>query len=179
MKVLKRIGIVLLSLIVVILITAAFLPKNFEVKRSVVINKSNTEVFGFIKYLKNQDQYSVWAEQDPFMKKTFKGTDGEVGFTSEWKSDSANVGSGSQSIIELMDNKKIVTELTFNEPFESKAIATMEVESKGENSAEVSWITAGSFPYPANIFLPFIGMDKALGTDFEKGLAKLKAILEK
>jgi len=178
MKILKRISIVILSIVAVILITAAILPKAFEVKRSLVIKKPSNEVFSYIKYLKNQDNYSVWAEMDPFSKKEFTGNDGEVGFTSTWKSDSANVGSGSQTILEIVENEKIVTELNFTEPFESKAVSTMQVKNIDSLQTDVIWITAGSFPYPTNIFLPFANMDKNLGKDFENGLQKLKGILE-
>jgi hypothetical protein len=35
---------------------------------------------------------------DPDMKKTYRGTDGTVGFVSEWESNKKDVGTGEQEI---------------------------------------------------------------------------------
>jgi hypothetical protein len=40
-------------------------------------------VYDYVKYLKNQNDYSVWAKIDPGMKTEFRGKDGTVGFVSE------------------------------------------------------------------------------------------------
>jgi hypothetical protein len=76
-------------------------------------SKTLESVFSYLKLLKNQDNFSVWAKMDPTMTKTFKGNDGQVGFVSAWDSPMKNVGSGEQEILEIEENVKIVSELRF------------------------------------------------------------------
>lgn len=75
MKILKNTIIVIISLVVIVLIIAAFVPSEFKVEREVTINKPLTEVFDYVKYLKNQENYSVWSKIDPNMKREFIGVD--------------------------------------------------------------------------------------------------------
>ena len=59
MKALKYILGIVFAIILLLLIVAAFAPKNYEVEREVTINKPLREVFNYVKYLKNQDNYST------------------------------------------------------------------------------------------------------------------------
>jgi hypothetical protein len=79
MKIIKRILFALLGLIAVALIAALFIPKDYAVEREISINQPKDSVFNYVKYLKNQNNFSVWAKTDPDMKKTFSGVDGTVG----------------------------------------------------------------------------------------------------
>jgi len=72
------------AIVVLIMILAMIAPKSYDVSRSIVINKPLTDVYSYLILLKNQDNWSPWAEKDPNMKKTFTGTDGEVGFVFTW-----------------------------------------------------------------------------------------------
>jgi hypothetical protein len=87
-KVLIGIGIV----IIIPLIVALFLKKNYEVQREILINKPKQQVFIYLKFLKNQNNFSKWASMDRNMEKTYKGTDGTVGFVSAWTSTNPDVG---------------------------------------------------------------------------------------
>jgi len=80
MKILKRIGIVLGALIVLLLLIALFVPKPYAVSRSVTISRTPTDVINYVRYLKNSDQYNKWVMMDPAMQKSFRGSDGEKGF---------------------------------------------------------------------------------------------------
>lgn len=179
MKILKNILLGLAILIAIPLIVALFIPGKYAVEREVIINKPKQEVFHYIKMLKNQDNFSVWAQADPNMKKEYKGTDGTVGFISSWDSDNENVGKGEQEIIKITEGERIDTKLRFKEPFEAQDDAYMSVEAVDEGKTKVKWGFTGAFPYPMNLMKLFMNMDKAVGTDFEKGLSNLKGLLEK
>ncbi|HPG34554.1 MAG TPA: hypothetical protein PLM34_11905, partial [Lentimicrobium sp.] len=75
MKILRKILFVLGSLIALVLIVALFVKSEYAVERQTVIDKPAADVFNYVKYLKNQDNYSVWASMDPQMKKDYRGTD--------------------------------------------------------------------------------------------------------
>jgi hypothetical protein len=179
MKILKIILFSIIGIIALVLIVALFVEKDYAVVRQVVINKSKTEVFEFTKYLKNQNQYSVWASADPNMKKDFRGTDGEVGFVSAWDSEKKDVGKGEQEIMKIVDGERIDYELRFIEPFEAKDLAYMTFEATGDSTTLVKWGFNGHMNYPMNMTLLFMDFDAMLGKDLEEGLQNLKVLLEK
>jgi uncharacterized protein YndB with AHSA1/START domain len=178
MKILKTILIAVGILIAVPLIVALFVKKDYEVEREITINKPKEEVFDYVKFLKNQDNYSKWATMDPEMKKTYRGTDGTVGFVSAWKSDNKDVGKGEQEIMKITEGKRIDFELRFFEPFESTEPAYMTTESVSENQTKVKWGFSGHMDYPMNIMMLFMDFEKMIGDDLDTGLKNLKSVLE-
>lgn len=152
-------------------------PKNYHVFRSVEVNRPLPEVFQFIKYVKNQDQWSPWDKKDPDMKKTNTGVDGTVGFISRWEGNK-QVGEGEQKITNIMENEKIESQLRFLKPWKSQSDAYIKVEKTDENSTLVTWGFSGVNKSPSNIIMLFFNMDKTLGKDFEEGLVNLKNHLE-
>lgn len=179
MKILKRIGVVLLILIAIPFIVALFVKKEYSVEREIIVRCDNNNVFEYIKFLKNQDDFSVWATMDPNMKKSYKGTDGKVGFISSWDSKDENVGTGEQEIIAIDEGKRIDFELRFIKPFKSTGKAYMSTEPMSPEETMVKWGFNGKMNYPTNIFLLFMDMEELLGKDLQIGLDNLKVELEK
>ena len=179
MKILKRIILGVLTLICILLIVALFIKKDYSIEREITISKPKEQVFNYIKYLKNQDNYSVWARIDPNMKKEYRGTDGIPGFVSAWESDDKNVGKGEQQIEQITDGQRIDLDLHFIKPFEGRADARMITEPIGDNQTKVKWGFDSRMNYPMNIMLLFMNMEKMIGNDLQAGLNTLKSILEK
>jgi hypothetical protein len=179
MKLLKKILIVVAVIIALPLIIALFVKKEFAVEREITINRPKQEVFDYVKYLKNQDEFSKWASMDPEMKKEYKGTDGTVGFVSAWESSKDDVGKGEQEIVKIQEGERIDYELRFLEPFPSKSPAYMITESVSGNQTKVKWGLSGKMVYPLNIMRLFMDMEEMLGEDLSIGLNNLKQNLEK
>ncbi len=177
MRILKNILIILVVLVVILLVAALFINKDYSVVREVTINKPKTEVYDYIKYLKNQNDYSKWAKMDPNMKKEFRGTDATVGFVSAWEGNK-DVGKGEQEIKKIAGGDRIDYEIRFKKPFESTAQAYMSTEAVSDNQTKVKWCFSGHMPYPMNIMRIF-GMEKHVGNDLQTGLDNLKALQEK
>jgi uncharacterized protein YndB with AHSA1/START domain len=177
-KILKYTLLGLLSLVVIILIAAAIMPSEYAVERHVVIQKSRNEVFAFARMLGNQDKYSVWEGRDPNIKKSYRGTDGQVGAVYRWESQNEEVGVGEQEITRIEENKRIESALRFEAPFESNDQAYMAFEDAPNGATKVVWGFNGKMPYPFNLMLPFMGMEEMLGKDFQDGLDKMKAYTE-
>ena len=95
---------IFLGIIALFIILTLVAPKTFNVSRSIVINKPLPEVFEYLKYIKNQDNWSPWKLKDPDMKQEFVGTDGEIGFVSKWVGNK-EVGTGEQEIINIIEIK--------------------------------------------------------------------------
>lgn len=176
MKILKRIGLAILGLIVLLLVVALFVNKEYTVEKEVVVNKSKQEVFDYVKYVKNQNNYNKWAMADPNAKKEYKGTDGTVGFIYAWEGNN-KVGKGEQQIRNIEDGQRVDFDLHFIKPFEGKANAWITTESVSGNQTKIKWGMHGRSPYPLNIMNLFV--PGVLGKDLQTSLDQLKAILEK
>ena len=177
MKILKRILLAIIGIIVIILVFALFIDKEFSLSKEIVVNKPKQQVFDYVKLIKNQEQYSVWVMKDPNIKIVYTGTDGTVGAQSSWESEDKNVGVGEQQIIELKEAESMKVELRFKEPFEGTNYATNIFTSVGDNQTKVTTTFTGKSNYPMNIMNLF--MDMVLGKDMESNLNNMKAKLEK
>ncbi len=175
----KYLALTLGGVIVLALIVALFAKKEYTVERTISINLPKQDVFDYVKYLKNQDTYSVWSKIDPQMKKDFRGTDATVGFVSAWDSPVKKAGKGEQEIVKITNGERIDYVLRFYEPMKSTDNAYLQLNSKGESATDVTWGFFGKIKYPVNLMLLFMNMDSMLGKDLEGGLQNLKAELEK
>ncbi|RFZ92637.1 polyketide cyclase [Mucilaginibacter conchicola] len=167
------------GIIVVVVILAIIAPKGYNIQLSIIINKPRQVVFDYVKFLRNQDNYSKWVMMDPNKRMTYTGTDGTVGFNAAWDSDMKQVGKGNQTIEELVDGERIDIRLVFEKPMSGVGDAYIATQSVTEESTSVKWAMASKMPFPMNAMLLFINMDKMLGKDMEESLANLKQVLEK
>jgi len=179
MRIIKKILIGLVAVIALLLIIALFVNKDYAVERAIIINKPKQVVFDYIKYLKNQDNYSVWNMKDPNSVRSYTGTDGTVGFIASWDSQMDDVGKGEQEIKKITDGERIDTELRFKKPFEATDNAYMTTEMVDSTKTTVKWGFNGHMNYPMNLMLIAMDMDKMLGKDLDAGLTNLKSVLEK
>ena len=179
MNIIKFVLIGVASIVVLLLIVALFTKKNYGVIREVTINKPKSVVFEYVKLLKNQENFSVWASKDPEMKKVYLGTDGTTGFVSAWESKMKDVGKGEQEIMKIVADDRIDYELRFKEPFASVSSAYITFEAVSEMQTKVKWGFTGNMKYPMNLFLLATDMEGMIGKDFQDGLNNLKGILEK
>ena len=177
MKIVKRILLGVVVLVAVPLIAGLFVRTDLAVEREVIINKPRSEVFNYIRYLKNHANFSRWELMDPKMKKDYRGTDGAVGFVSAWESDDQDVGKGEQEIKKVIEGERIDVEIRMRAPFQSTDPAYMTTESVADNQTKVRSGYLGKMNYPTNLLCLFVA-DK-IGKDMETGLKTLKTVLEK
>jgi hypothetical protein len=179
MNVLVIILVVIASFIALVLLIALFTKKEYSILKEITINRQKPDVFNYIKYIKNQDYYSVWIMIDPNMKREYKGIDGTAGFVSAWDSTNKRAGKGEQSIVKVSEGERLDMQIHFIKPFEGLANAYMTTENANGNQTKVKWGFDSKMAYPMNIMLLFMNMDKMVGKDLEAGLNNLKTILEK
>jgi len=169
---------ILFAIIVLVVILGIIAPKDYDVNRSVVINRPVHETFRYLRLIKNQDHWSPWKQKDPGMKQIFTGNDGEVGFVSRWEGNE-DVGVGEQEIKSVIENDIITTELRFYKPWRSISNGYLKVASVDNGKTNVIWGFSGKTPFPFNVFMMFFKMETTVGKDFEEGLENLKQTLEK
>ncbi|MES1223805.1 MAG: SRPBCC family protein [Bacteroidota bacterium] len=179
MSILITIISVIAAMVLLVLIIALFLKKEYTIEREININQPARQVFNYIKYLKNQDIYSVWNRIDPAMKKTYTGTDGTVGFAYAWDSNNKKAGKGEQEITAIKEGERVEMAIHFIKPFEGRSIAYMTTIPASSNQTKVKWGINGKMNYPMNFMMLFMNMENLIGKDLADGLANLKGVLEK
>lgn len=119
---------VLAGIIALLLIIPLFMKKEHYVKREIIINTPRSKAFDFLRLLKNQDQFNKWAKTDPNRKWEYKGTDGTVGFIISWNGNK-DAGEGEKEIMNIVEGKRIETQIRFIRPMSVVADVIMETES--------------------------------------------------
>ena len=175
---LKKLSILIVVIIAIPLVTALFVHNRYEVEREITINKPKAELFNYLKHLKNQDDFSKWANMDPNMTKTYRGVDGQVGFVSAWDSENPDVGTGEQEIMSITEGERIDFELRFLKPFQATEPAYMITESVSPTETKVKWGFSGHMDYPMNLMFLFMDFEQIIGDDLQTGLDTLKALQE-
>jgi len=171
--------IITVIIIAIPLILAATLSKDYAIEREVIINKPVNEVFNYIKLIENSENWSKWVMTDPNSKKTYKGTDGTVGFIYEWDSENKNVGQGEQEITAIKEGERVDFELRFIKPFENKSTAAITTQSVGANQTKVKWYFRGERNYISKLMYLLLRLEKMLGNDMVISLNTMKGVLEK
>ena len=168
---------VLIGVLVLIALLHFTAKSQYVVKRDINVQKPADKIFEYLKYLKNQDQWSPWNRKDPDMNKSYEGVDGTVGFISKWDGNK-EVGSGEQEITGIIPGKRIESQLRFIKPMKSTSDAWLAVSTPNPGITNVAWGFSGKYNFPFTIVSHFMSMDKMVGKDFEAGLKNLKEILE-
>ncbi len=175
MHIIISILLILAGIIALLLIVAVFMKREHFIRRKIVINAPRQKVFDYLRFLKNQDNFNKYAMASPNRKSEFKGTDGTVGYIYSWSGDK-DAGVGEKEIMNIIDGKRIETEIRFVKPMKTSATIIMETESLSDQQTKVTWSNSGTLPYPLNIMIPIF--EKNFGKDMDSSLSTLKNILE-
>jgi hypothetical protein len=173
------IAIIIAILVLIPVTAAAVMSEDYVIETNLDINKSKNEVFGFLKYLRNADQFNKWVMEDPNMQKEFVGTDGEAGFIYRWNSEKKNVGEGEQKIVAIAEGEKIDYEIRFVRPFANTSGSLIVTKQAGEGRTNVSWSFYGKRSFAMRIFHFLFNLKKVLKKDLHMSLVNLKTLLEK
>ncbi len=174
MKLLKWLLVSVVVFGIVLVGGSLFLPATTHVERSIHIAKAPSEVFATLDSFERFNEWSPWFEMDPAAQYSYSGTASGVGARMSWVG-SPSVGSGSQEILVSEPHARIVNALDFGN---SQAKATYLFKPEG-GGTHLSWSLDSEHGYnPLNRWFGALLLDRMIGKDYEKGLAKLKALQE-
>ena len=146
---------------------------EYNLDRSIVIKAPVAVVFENVNNLKKNEAWSPWMAADPTMKTTYNEIAAGQGASSSWTSEDS--GEGTQVIVEVVENKKIVTDLDFKGQGKAKAFWTFEETGEG---VKVTWaFQSKPTGFGDHIFGAFF-LESVLGKSYEEGLSKLKEVSE-
>ncbi len=174
---LKKIGLVVVAILVLILGYAAILPSDYVVSREITINAPAEKIFPYLNNSKLAEQWGPWSEMDPQAKMIYSGPDDGAGSKASWDS-SGQLGTGSATIVESLPNQRVAIQLEYTKPMSMVQLAEYLVRSEG-NQSVVTWKVQGKNSFPGRVMCIFMNMDKMVGGMFEKGLSNLKTLVEK
>lgn len=155
-------------------------PKTNSAFRSTTINTPAEAIYPHIISFEKRGSWSPWNAKDPNMENSIAGTDGAVGAVYSWSGNEA-VGSGTEEIVKMEENKIVETRLTFKTPYEGVAMGSMKLEPKKDKGTKITWrVSSNNDTFMKRIlsFFGVINLEKEVGPDFEKGLADLKGLVE-
>jgi len=166
----------LLLLGVVFVAGAYVLPGEVGVRRSIEIAAPPAKVFAIVGDLRHGRDFSPWAEIDPATQYTFDGPEIGVGQRMSWQSTRPDVGTGSMIVTEYKPDQRMVAELDLGAI--GKGSMSFDLLPAGDNTS-VTWGFNAVVQNPLERWMcVFVDFDSLLGKDYEKGLAKLKALME-
>ena len=161
-------------LVLLLVVVAFFLPREYRIERTIVINAKPEAVFAQFGDLRAWKNWGAWQERDPGMKTTFSEKTTGVGAWSAWESKSE--GNGKMTIKTYEPAKSATYLLEFPDMgMQSNGSMTLQ---PAEGGVKVVWVDAGDLGM--NPLSRWFGLflDGIIGPDFEKGLAKMKRIVE-
>lgn len=176
---LKTIAIVVAGLLVVPLVAilglAATKPEAFRVERTAPIKAPPEKLFALVNDLHGFNAWNPYRKKDPKLTVSYSGPAAGRGAAYAWES--GKVGSGRMEITDTASPSRVTMNLDFLKPFKAHNVADFTFEPQG-NRTTVTWAMHGPMPYVSKVLSVFVDLDRMIGTDFEAGLADLKALAE-
>lgn len=150
---------------------------QFLVERTANIQAVPPVVFGLIDDLREWPKWSPWEDLDPAMTHVYSGPATGVGASHSWEGNK-KAGSGSMTITASHPDERVTLDVVFLKPFKAENVTTFLIAPHADGS-QVTWQMTGSKNLFFRIFGFLVSMDKLVGKDFDKGLARLKAVAER
>ena len=173
----KKILIVLAVIVAGVLGLAATKPDTFTVQRSTTIKASPEKIFPLVADFHRWADWSPWEHLDPAMKRSHSGPASGPGAVYNWDGNQ-EVGAGRMALLAAQVPAKLTIQLDFIRPFEGHNSSDFSFVPQGDATL-VTWVMNGPTPFVSKLMQVFFSMDKLIGKDFEAGLAKLKAVVER
>lgn len=168
--------IIIVFVIAILLLAAAIMKKEMSISSEIIINRSQSDVFNYIKHLKNQEKYSKWVMADPNCKILYTGTDGSIGFKAAWNSEIKNVGVGEQEIINITEGIGYEVEIRFEKPFKGTSYAKHTTQAISDHQTKFTSTFTSSTPFPMNLMSAML--KNMLLKDMNETSSNLKKVLE-
>ena len=176
MKLIKKIGIGVGAAIVVFVLVVATRPSTFHVERSITMAAHPESAFVQVNDFHAWATWSPYEKLDPQMKRSFEGAPSGSGAIYAWAGND-KAGEGKMTIEKSDKPSLVVIKLEFTKPFAQTSTATFTFVPVAEGT-KVTWAMDGESNFVGKAFSLFVNMDKLLGSDFERGLAAMKANAE-
>ncbi len=159
-----------------LLIVASRKESHFRYERNGIIAAAPNILFPYISNFKNGHLWSPYEKADLNMKKTFGGTDGQIGSTLEFAGNN-KVGSGKLEIINMIPNELVEIKLTMLKPFRAESLVQYRLTPEPVGT-KFSWVMTGDNGFIGKIMVTLIDCEKMVAGQFTEGINNLKSVVE-
>lgn len=148
---------------------------EFTVVRESHIHADPARVHALIDDFHAWPQWSPWEDIDPAMQREYSGAESGVGAHYAWQGN-RKAGEGSMEIVGS-NPQRIDVKLVFRKPWKAQNDVAF-VLTPSNAGTDVAWTMSGVNTGMAAVVTKLFKMDRLVGKDFEKGLARLKTAAE-
>lgn len=148
---------------------------SYEVARTTTISAEPARVHALVDDFHEWPAWSPWEDLDPDLQRTYTGPASGVGAHYAWQGN-RKAGQGTMEITGSTP-ERVDIDLLFMKPFDSASKVTFELVPTGAGT-EVTWRMRGEQKGLWGVLGKVVSMDRLVGKDFEKGLARLKVAAE-
>lgn len=173
----KQLLLIVIAIIAIIAIRAAFIAGEYRVERSIVVQAPPEQVFPLLNDFQRFASWSPWQKLDPAMATQVSTPSAGKGAVYEWRGNS-EAGAGRMEILESTPAQRVRVKLNRLTPFETESTFDYTLAPSGTGT-KVTWAMHGPSTFPTKVMQVFVPMDEMVGGDFERGLAAIKAVAEK
>jgi len=170
---------ILLAVVVIVIVLAVFIatrPADFRLVRGITIAAPPAAAFAQVNDFHKWQGWSPWEGRDPNMQRNYSGAPEGTGAVYGWVGNK-EVGEGRMTIEESRAPEQIRIKLEFIKPWTATNVTLFTFKAEG-GQTQVTWSMTGSLDFMGKAFHLVMNMEKLVGGDFEKGLAKLKTLAE-
>ena len=146
---------------------------SYTVQRTAAIDAPPARIYERIVDFHAWVTWSPWEDIDPDLRRTYSGPPAGTGASYAW-SGNRRAGQGRMQITEACEPSTVQIDLVFEKPFKGHNQTLFSIRPEGTGS-HVTWTMTGQKTLMTKLMGLFVSMDKFIGPDFEKGLARLKA----
>lgn len=168
---------IIIGIITFIAFLHAWAGKEFEINRTVVINRPKDEVFNIVRQLRKEHLWIPWFKKDFNGVLKYSGEDGKMDALLYWKGHKTFY-EGTQKITKINQGKIIETRYLVVKPLRMVMIEYKGLKEIDENKTKIVWGVKGGLAFPLSVMALIYPVDKAYGEKLEVGLKDLKTFME-
>lgn len=148
---------------------------TFVVERDTTVQAPPAVVHALVDDFHEWRAWSPWEDVDPDLQRTYTGPERGVGAHYAWRGN-RKAGEGSMEITGSTP-ERVDVDLEFLKPFAARSRVTLLLRPAADGT-HVTWRMTGEQKGLMGLVGKVVPMDRLVGKDFEKGLARLKAAAE-
>jgi hypothetical protein len=167
---------IILIVLVAVLLLAARRPDSFHLARSTRISAPAERIYPLISNLRQMNRWNPFLQSDPQMKIVYSGPESGRGAAHDWAG-SKKAGAGRIEIRDARLPSYVAMSLDIVRPFACHNLVEFTLKPQ-QDATEVTWAMSGRMAFINKLCGLFMDMDKMIGSQFDRGLADLKALAE-
>lgn len=153
------------------------MPRSFSISASAILNATPAAVFAVVQDFARWNDWSPFFAEDPQVQFAIQGPNAGLGAVYTWNGKRS--GKGRMEIVEVVPNERVVSKLEFFAPFKAVNETRWTIAATEQGATRFTWTMNGERPLFMALLGSLFGFDKRLKRTFEKGLAKLRGLVER